>query len=104
MKSILSIVLFSLYYGTLIVADVLIVTGDYEPVTSSNKEKPEVILDIVKVAFAAVPYFKTEERLKKYNFSNPIIKSYNRFIYNKEKFYQGCEWEPLTDFKDYVMG
>ncbi len=110
---------------------VIIVSDDYEPYTSSKNSGSGVILDIVKQvfdeshietvfkfypwkrceanvakgnAFAAVPYFKTEERLRKYNFSDPIIYSFNRFFYNKEKFPKGVEWNILEDFRGYTMG
>lgn len=110
---------------------VIIASNDYEPYTSSRQNGSGVILDIVREAFeeagievvykfypwmrcelyvktgkvfAATPYFKTEERIKKYDFSDPIIYSYNRFFYNKEKFPKGYDWNKIGDFKDYRLG
>ncbi len=110
---------------------VTITTNDYAPYTSTKNNGSGFILDIVRKtfkevgvevvyefypwkrcefyvehgkAFATTPYFKTEERIKKYNFSEPIIYSYNRFFYNKEKFPNGYEWNKIEDFKNYEIG
>lgn len=110
---------------------IIIVSDDYEPYTSSKNKGSGVILDVVRQAFdkvqievvfefypwnrcermvekgrafAAAPYFKTKERLEKYDFSDPIVHSINRFFYNKEKFPNGFEWKTLKDFQGYHMG
>lgn len=110
---------------------ILIMSDDYEPYTSSKKNGSGVILDIVRKAFAthdiivkykfapwkrcekivkagdafgAIPYFKTQERLRNFNFSDPIIYSFNTFFYNKEKFPNGFTWETLEDFQGYHVG
>jgi len=110
---------------------IVIATSNYAPFTSSENNGSGVILDVVKKAFqnvnvdveyqfhpwkrceylvqqgkafAATPYFKTDQRMNKYDFSVPIVKSFNRFFYNKEKFPDGYEWETLKDFKGYTMG
>lgn len=110
---------------------IIIVSDDYQPYTSSKNGGSGVILDIVKqvfdeihietvfkfypwkrceahvakgIAFAAVPYFKTEARLGRYDFSDPVIYSFNRFFFNKEKFPKGFEWNTLEDFRGYTMG
>ena len=110
---------------------ILIMSDDYEPYTSSEKQGSGVILDIVRQAFAtkdilvkykfapwkrcekmveigqafgATPYFKTAERLRNYNFSDPIIYSRNTFFYNKKKFPKGFIWKTLEDFQGYRMG
>lgn len=110
---------------------ILIMSDDYEPYTSSQKQGSGVILDIVRQAFAtkdilvkykfapwkrcekmvetgeafgAIPYFKTQERLQNYNFSDPIIYSYNTFFYNKKKLPNGFTWNTLEDFQGYRMG
>lgn len=110
---------------------VIIVSNDYEPYSSSKNNGSGVILDIVKqafdevhlkveyefypwkrceiylnrgIAFAAAPYFKTEERLLKYNYSDPLMYVFQRFFYNKEKFPKEFEWKKLEDFQGYIMG
>lgn len=110
---------------------IIIVSNDYAPYTSSSKDNSGVILDIIKVifeemnldlkvqfypwkraeknvkdgkAFAAVPYFKTKERIHTYNFSEPIVYSFNRFFYNEDVFPNGFEWNKLEDFQGYQMG
>lgn len=110
---------------------ILIMSDDYEPYTSSQRQGSGVILDIVRQAFAAknilvkykfapwkrcekmveageafgaIPYFKTKERLQNYNFSDPIIYSYNTFFYNKKKFPKGFTWKTLEDFQGYRLG
>jgi polar amino acid transport system substrate-binding protein len=110
---------------------VLILSDDYDPYTSSHQQGSGVMLDLVRQAFAAkgievtyefapwkrceqmvakgeafgaAPYFKTEERLQHYNFSDPIIYSINKFFYNTEKFPNGFTWNTLEDFQGYSMG
>ena len=110
---------------------VLIVSNDYEPFTSTAQEGSGFILDVTRQAFdavdvevqyefypwkrcelyleegrafAAAPYVKNEERLQKYNYSDPIILTSNKFFYNKEKFPEGFTWETLEDFQGYTMG
>ncbi len=110
---------------------VLIVSSDYEPYTSSEGNGSGVVLEVIEQAFAATdvevrfdffpwkrcelyvergeafgaaPYFKTEERLEKYDFSDAIVYSSNRFFYNKEKFPNGFTWDTLEDFQGYSMG
>ncbi|MHC4887740.1 MAG: substrate-binding periplasmic protein [Planctomycetota bacterium] len=110
---------------------VVIVSGDYVPYTSSEKSGSGAAIDIVRkslalveievnfkfypwkrcethvkhgTAFAAVPYFKTKERHETFNFSNPIIRSFNRFFYRKAQFPNGFQWKTLKDFKGYRMG
>ncbi len=109
----------------------LIVSSDYEPYTSSRNNGSGVVLELIKQAFAemhrdvtfqfypwvrcetmvgageafgAAPYFKNEERLKKYDFSDPIVYSSNRFFFNKEKFPKGFSWHTLKDFRGYRVG
>lgn len=110
---------------------VLIVSSDYEPYTSSHDNGSGVVLEVLKQAFAemhrdvvfqfypwarcelmikdgrafgAAPYFKNEERLEKYDFSDPIVYSFNRFFFNKEKFPNGFSWNTLEDFHAYKIG
>lgn len=110
---------------------VVIATDDYEPYTLYRDSGTGVILEIIRESFAqvnvtvefsfmpwkrceqsvndgkvfaATPYFKTELRLTKYDFSEPIILSRNVFFYNKESFPDGFTWNELSDFKDYNMG
>lgn len=110
---------------------VLIVSSDYAPYTLSDQNGSGVVLDVVRQAFAAVdievtfefypwargeslvaqgdafgtaPYFKTDEREKVYDFSDPIVFSFNKFFYNKENFPEGFTWNTLEDFQGYTMG
>jgi len=110
---------------------VLIVSSDYEPYTSSRDNGSGAVLDLIRQAFAemhrdvifqfypwarcelmikegrafgAAPYFENEERLEKYDFSAPIIYSFNRFFYNKTRFPSGFSWNSLDDFRGYRVG
>jgi polar amino acid transport system substrate-binding protein len=109
----------------------LIVSSDYLPYTSSAKNDSGVVLQLIAAAFAemhrevkfefypwarcelmikhgaafgAAPYFKTAERQAEFDFSAPIIYSYNRFFSNKLKFPRGFTWRTLEDFRGYNMG
>ncbi len=133
MKAIPWVVALMLFSFSVVLAQdsILIMSDDYEPYTSSQKQGSGVILDIVRQAFAtndilvkykfapwkrcekmvetgevfgAIPYFKTQERLQNYNFSDPIIYSYDTFFYNKKKFPKGYSWKTLEDFQGYRMG
>ena len=108
-----------------------IITNDYIPFTSSENTGTGVILDIIRISFAinniqvkyifapwrrceenlrngsvfgSVPYFKTDERIEKYDFSDPVIYSVNRFYYNKKRFPEGFKWKTLSDLKGYRIG
>jgi polar amino acid transport system substrate-binding protein len=110
---------------------VIITSNDYGSFTSSKNQGSGAVLDIVREAFAevdrevifkfypwkrvenealkgrsfaAVPYFKTEEREKKFNYSDPLVPLYTRFFYHKEKFPNGFKWEKYEDFRGYLMG
>ncbi len=110
---------------------VVITSNDYGSFTSSQNQGSGALLDIVREAFAqvdrevifkfypwkrvenealkgksfaAVPYFKTQERQKKFNYSDPLVPLYTRFFYHKEKFPNGFEWNKYEDFKGYIMG
>tara|TARA_B100000614_G_scaffold243389_1_gene246576 strand:- start:586 stop:1341 length:756 start_codon:yes stop_codon:yes gene_type:complete len=106
-----------------------LVTGEWAPFTSEQMEGKGMCSEIVSAAarkmhmnvdikfvpwkrcehsivsgkaWAAFPYSKTEERLKKYVYSAPIATSETRF------FYYGTpkldNWTVLEDFKDVKMG
>ena len=110
---------------------VVIMSDEYGQYTSSRENGSGVILDVVREAFAeagieveykfapwircekmvaegeafaAAPYFKTEERLARYNFSDPIIYSHNEFFYNRAQFPGGFTWSTLADFRGYIIG
>lgn len=110
---------------------VVITTNDYGSFTSSVNQGSGAVLDIVREAFAmvdrevtfkffpwkrvenealkgrsfaAVPYFKTQERKKKFNYSDPLVPLYTRFFYHKEKFPKGFKWDKYEDFRGYLMG
>ncbi len=104
-----------------------IVTNDYEPFVSSNPEKPGFILEVVKKlfelaniplevkfypwrrceklveageVFAALPYFKNEDRVNRFEFSRPLANSVNRFFYSVDRFPEGFSWSSLNSFID----
>lgn len=110
---------------------VIIMSGDYIPYTSSKNKGSGVVLDIVKQSlytqgvvvefrfapwkrcenmvlngdvFAALPYFKTDERLQKFDFSDPIVYSRNKFFYLRDNFPNGFSWNNLEDFQGYKIG
>jgi len=110
---------------------ITIASNNYAPYTLINEIESGVILDIVKEVFievgldlqiqkypwkraeasvlrgeifAAAPYFKTEKRLSLYNFSEPLVYSFNRFFYNKKVFPEGFKWKNLRDFSKFQMG
>jgi polar amino acid transport system substrate-binding protein len=110
---------------------IVIVSNDYEPYTSTKNGGSGVILDIIRqafnevdlnvtykfypwkrclvevdqgLAFAATPYFKTDARRKKYDYSDPILPMFNRWFYNKENFPEGFEWSEMEDFQGYRIG
>jgi polar amino acid transport system substrate-binding protein len=111
--------------------DLVILTDDYFPYTSTGSADGGVVLDLISQAFAlqqikviyrscpwqrcqemvadgkafaATPFFDTPERRERFDYSAPIIFSVNRFFYNKEKLPQGLAWQSLEDFKPYRMG
>lgn len=133
MKIEMYLLLFVLFcYGTINAMDtVVIATDDYDPYTLYRDNGSGVILDIIREAFAkvevevqfrfmpwkrcemnvsegklfaATPYFKTDKRLKEYDFSDPLILSRNVFFYNKETVPDDFFWTELSDFKEYRMG
>lgn len=108
-----------------------IATDEYEPYTSSAYGGSGVVLEIVRESFVlqgieveyqfypwkrgellvnvgevygTVPYFRTQERSQKYDFSEPLIYSINRFFYNKQRFPDGFVWSSYDDFRGYVIG
>ncbi len=110
---------------------IVIVSNDYEPYTSSENGGSGVMLDIIQQAFnevdlkvtfkfypwkrclqevdqghafGAAPYFKTEERQKIYDYSDPILPMFNRWFYNKERFPEGFKWSEADDFQGYQIG
>jgi polar amino acid transport system substrate-binding protein len=110
---------------------IVIVTNDYGPYTSIKNNGSGFILEIIKeafnevnlkvtfkfypwkrclkevdqgLAFAAAPFFKTQAREKKYDYSDPIFPMFNRWFYNKESFPEGFEWSEIEDFQGYRIG
>jgi len=110
---------------------VTIMTGEYQPYTSTHAGGARIMQDLVTRAFAqenitvsyqyapwkrceaevetgrafaAIPYFKTEERSQRFEFSDPVIYSINRFFYNRERFPSGFEWQHLEEFRPYTFG
>lgn len=53
--------------------------------------------------FAAFPYVDSEERRKIHDFSVPILKTTDKFIYYADKE-NDLSWTTLADFKKYKMG
>jgi len=110
---------------------VIIAFGDYAPYVSSQDGGSGAVLDIIRQAFAVqgievsyqflpwnrcermvtegkafatAPYFKTDERLRLYDFSDPLLFSFKRFFYDTERFPGGFIWETFEDFRGYRMG
>jgi len=110
----------------------LFVTSAYEPyVIDEDKAIGGIFSDIVKAAFnelnitsefmiqpwqrgeitvmkgdafATFPYLKNEKRSKDFNFSDPVIYFFPKFLYKKDKFPNGFSWEALIDFQKYRIG
>jgi polar amino acid transport system substrate-binding protein len=55
-------------------------------------------------AFAAFPYIKTEERLKKYDYSDPVMPSTGVFFYMPNRQKSKITYEKLEDLKSYRVG
>lgn len=110
---------------------VVVATNEYPPYSSTHLKDARIVLDILETVFekvglpleiwavpwargermvlngeiyAGVPYFKTLDRSKVHDFSDPIIYSKNRFFYHKQKNPNQPNWQTLQDFKDYSLG
>jgi polar amino acid transport system substrate-binding protein len=110
---------------------ITLVTDDYLPYTSTDRNGSGVIGDLVREAFAAmgievnyqfaswkrceilvssgevfgaIPYFINDERSKLYDFSAPVLLGLTRYYYNREQFPNGFDWRSVDDFKGYRMG
>ena len=55
-------------------------------------------------AFAVFPYRTTEERLKSYVFSDPIMASEGRIMYLRSRFPDGVQWQEYQDLAKYTLG
>jgi polar amino acid transport system substrate-binding protein len=113
---------------------ITIATDKYEPyvVVDSNGNHSGVIVEIIKKSFekeevevifenypfaraiskidnneieAAMPKMKTEERIKKYLFTDPIIDSTSKFFYIKGRNVKdNFNWKKMEEFKKYKLG
>ena len=109
--------------------DVVIATGEYPPYTSENLDDNGFSAEIVRSAFAeegisvkyefmpwkrceasvengdyygAIPYLKTEERLKAFSYSDPFYISRSSFFFMKDSFSE-VEYSKLEDLKKYAI-
>ncbi|MCG8572735.1 MAG: transporter substrate-binding domain-containing protein [Spirochaetes bacterium] len=55
-------------------------------------------------AFACFPYLKNEERLKVYDYSEPLLSSTGKFFYLRSNIKKEVKWASLADFKSFTMG
>lgn len=108
---------------------ITIATDKYEPyvIVDNNGNHSGIIVDIIRKSFekkevnvifenypftravikienneidAAMPKMKTEERIKKYLFTEPIINSKSNFFYIKGRnISEDFKWKKLEDFK-----
>lgn len=113
---------------------ITIATDKYEPyvIVDNNGNHSGIIVDIIRKSFekkgvnvifenypftravikienneidAAMPKMKTEERIKKYLFTEPIINSKSNFFYIKGRnISEDFKWKKLEDFKKYKIG
>ena len=108
----------------------VLVTGEWAPYTSASLEKKgmcsEIVMAVLKEmkkegeieflpwkrceynvnkekAWAAFPYAITEERKKKYVFSDPIGQATIRFFFYKNNL-KMIDWNKLEDLKPYKVG
>lgn len=130
----LAIVFLMIIFSTNLFSEtVKISTNAYEPYISiKNDENQGIMVEIVEEAFKAVgakaefknypfaratmlvegkeesatmPKFKTEEREKKFIFSDPVIMSTAKFFYVKRrKIPDNFKWSSLSDFKMFRIG
>jgi polar amino acid transport system substrate-binding protein len=113
---------------------IIISTNEYEPyvVLEKNGKHSGIMIEIVEKSFkkegidvefknypfaratikvdnnetdATMPKFKTEDRLKKYLFTEPITESIAKFFYIKGRnIPENFQWEKLQDLKKYKIG
>lgn len=108
-----------------------LVTGEYEPYTTEKVKEKGFFTEIVSAvfkemgmepeyvfmpwkrcesevlngeAFAAFPYYPSEERKKIYNFSDVVTNTAGRLFYIKSKFNKKLNWETYGDLKEYKLG
>lgn len=133
MRSLVIIILL-LCSMSLFAETITIATDEYEPyvIVDEDGNHSGVIVEIVKKSFekvnidvifenypyirgikklernevdATMPKFKTEERMKKYLFTDPIIESTSKIFYVKgRKIKDDFKWKTLDDFKKYKVG
>jgi polar amino acid transport system substrate-binding protein len=106
-------------------------TGDWAPYTSKSMDGLGAFTEIISAAFermgdkpnysflpwkraednlekgevfAIFPYFITDERKPKYNFSDRVMYSTGRFFYLNKKITQKIEFENFSDLAKYKIG
>ncbi len=110
---------------------VVLATGDWAPYTSETMENYGAFTEIVSAVFkemgvpvkyvfypwkraedevkagnvfAAFPYIETEERLKEYDFSEPVFISTGKFFYMPQKQKSEITYDKLEDLQSYQVG
>jgi polar amino acid transport system substrate-binding protein len=110
---------------------VILATGDWAPYTSETMENYGAFTEIVSAVFkemgvpvkyvfypwkraedevkagnvfAAFPYIETEDRLKEYDFSDPVFVSTGKFFYMPKKQKSEIAYDNLEDLQSYHVG
>lgn len=110
---------------------VILATGDWAPYTSETMENYGAFTEIVSAvfkemgtpvkyvfypwnraeeevkagrAFAAFPYIQTEERLKEYDFSDPVFVSTGKLFYMPKKQQSEITYDKLQDLLSFRVG
>lgn len=111
-------------------ASLPLATGEWKPYINGSHDDPGIFIEILDevfkkmnvkpvyelypwkraeytaqkgIAFAAFPYIKTEERVKIFDFSDPVIFSTGKFFYKKSRFPEGLTFNRFEDLRPYYI-